>query len=61
MASLEYFAAYIAPQFANGTAYVDPSEWVPRGSPAYQRAQQILKKQSNSDSEYVHLGPGAAT
>lgn len=60
MLSTEYFAAYIVPQFAMGTAYVSPGEWMPKGSPAYYRAMEILNRQNNSDSEYVHLGPGTA-
>ena len=60
MQSMEYFAAYIVPNFAMGTAYVSPEEWQPKGSPTYIHAMRILNRQNNSDEQYVHLGPGTS-
>lgn len=60
MAALEYFSAYIQPQFSMQMAYVPPESWKPQGSAAYQRAMQILNRQNNDEAEYTHLGPGRA-
>jgi hypothetical protein len=60
MASVEYFAAYIVPQFALGQAYVEPSIYGGKESPALRRAREILARDKNRNPDYVHLGPGAA-
>ncbi len=69
MASVEYFAAYIEPLFASGSAYVDPETVPQEGSPAYKAAMRALKKEGSFmtggwadgyyGSETVHMGPGS--
>jgi hypothetical protein len=49
MASLEYFSAYIYPAFMGGTAWVDPTLYASRGSPAYRTAQKILERRRGKD------------
>lgn len=58
MASVQYFSAYIQQAFAMDTAYVDPSNYAPKGSAAYQRAQAILKKDREKTGNVVYLGAG---
>ena len=59
MASIEYGAAFLLPLLKSGRAYQEASQYPTAGSPAYRRAQEILKRSSQQQSgEYVHLGPG---
>lgn len=58
MASTEYFAAFIQQAFVSSTAFVDPSNYHSKGSPAYQRAQ-LIKKAKEETNGVVYLGPGS--
>lgn len=61
MQALEYLCQYVQERFDNGTAYQMPEVVSGRGSPAYQAAMALIKKEQESGmSGYVHLGPGAA-
>jgi hypothetical protein len=56
MASVEYFAAYIENMFTMGQAYVDPVNYVSRGSEAYKRAKKMLDKKDETSKGVVYLG-----
>jgi hypothetical protein len=60
MAALEYLVAYLEQAFAVGMAYVPPETYQSRGSKAYRKALQIIRKEHEKHGGYVHLGPGAA-
>lgn len=61
MAALEYLCSYLEPQFATGCAYMHPEVYSNKGSKAYKRAMEIIKKYNDKTfGEYTHLGPGAA-
>ncbi|SFH96868.1 Hint domain-containing protein [Planctomicrobium piriforme] len=58
MQSFEYFAAYIDLAFQGGYAYVDPAQYAGQASRALIKAREILAKQTNTQSGYVHWGMG---
>ena len=55
MASCEYFSAYIEPLFLAGQAWVDPSNYAGKVSPAYAHAQKIMAKQRAQEVSVVTL------
>ena len=61
IAALEYAAAHLEAMFLVGQAYVNPDSYSSRGSGAFRRAQQILKKQQEGDEGVVWLGGGDYT
>lgn len=58
MAAVEYAAAYLEPLFIVGKAYVEPSNFVNKGSGAYHAAMQWKKKQESKGGSVVLLGAG---
>lgn len=59
MQALEYLCQYVSERFQDKSAYVAPEMGASRGSAAYQ-ACEALKATMNKDSNYSHMGPGAA-
>lgn len=59
MNSLEYGMAYLMPLILSGEAYQDPSVYRGKVSKVMQKALEILKKQKDQDSDFVHFGPGS--
>lgn len=60
MAALEYLVTYLEQAFQTGMAYVPPETYQSRGSKAYRKALQIIRKEHEKHGGYIHLGPGAA-
>jgi len=59
MAAAEYLCAYIEEAFQMGTAFMNPKPTRPVAASLSVR-DGTDQKGTRDDSEYVHLGPGAA-